>query len=239
MGIIQSREFQRNADHRESLLRWLARHIVVDGERVEWVQTSSLGIKKAMLSFVAKFFWLLVRNCVSITQADNVVTWDRVVIVAAMVAGLEIDLTRILIAMIHERAFKATTTLPFPCLIFQLCRDAAVPEWHCDRLLQETKTLDIGLIWFHHHPSSPSPKSRDAVGHLASVYEAIDVTVHRRVRGKDGTDDEAEGSEPEFTPVTPVDEVVLTSVFVDNMPPSNSSRAAAKCPRSFNNPEIL
>uniref|UniRef100_M1DA03 Putative plant transposon protein domain-containing protein n=1 Tax=Solanum tuberosum TaxID=4113 RepID=M1DA03_SOLTU len=74
------------------------------------------------------------------------VNWDRAVMVAAVVAGLEMNFSHMLIAEIHERAFKATTTLPFPCLIFYICRDASVPVWHCDRLLQETKTLDISLI---------------------------------------------------------------------------------------------
>uniref|UniRef100_M1DI66 Integrase core domain containing protein n=1 Tax=Solanum tuberosum TaxID=4113 RepID=M1DI66_SOLTU len=89
---------------------------------------------------------LLLRNHVSPTQADNVLTWDQKVMIAAIIAGLEIDFACILIAVIHKRAFKATTTLPFPCLIFQLCRDATIPIWHCDWLLQATKPLDIGLI---------------------------------------------------------------------------------------------
>jgi len=73
-------------------------------------------------------------------------TWGRAVMIAAILADLEIDFTRIFIVEIHERAFKTTNTLPFPCLIFQLCRDASVPIWHCDRLLEATKTLDIGLL---------------------------------------------------------------------------------------------
>lgn len=63
------------------------------------------------MSFTAKFFWLLVQNRVSLTQADNVVTWDRSVMIAAIIAGLKIDFARILIAEIHKRAFKAPTTL--------------------------------------------------------------------------------------------------------------------------------
>uniref|UniRef100_M1D9L6 Integrase core domain containing protein n=1 Tax=Solanum tuberosum TaxID=4113 RepID=M1D9L6_SOLTU len=114
MGIVQSGSFQRDADHKETLLRWMAHHITENGERIEW--------------------------------ADNVVTWDRVVMLATIMAGLEIDFSHILIAEIHERSFKTTTTLPFPCLIFHFCREASVPIWHCDRLLKATKTLDIGFI---------------------------------------------------------------------------------------------
>uniref|UniRef100_M1DFC7 Integrase core domain containing protein n=1 Tax=Solanum tuberosum TaxID=4113 RepID=M1DFC7_SOLTU len=83
---------------------------------------------------------------VSPTKADNQLTWDRVVMVAALVAGLEIDFACILLVEIHERAFKTSTTYPFRYLIFQLYRDSVVPIWHCDRLIHPTRTLDIGLI---------------------------------------------------------------------------------------------
>uniref|UniRef100_M1DJI3 Integrase core domain containing protein n=1 Tax=Solanum tuberosum TaxID=4113 RepID=M1DJI3_SOLTU len=144
--IVRSGAFQRNANQREAVLLWLARYIVVDGERAEWVAARRLGIRKATLNFVAKFFWLLVRNRVSPTKADNQVTWDRAVMVAALVAGVEIDFARILLVEIHERAFRTSTTYPFPCLIFHLCRDSGVPIWHCDKLVHPTGALDIGLI---------------------------------------------------------------------------------------------
>ena len=95
---------------------------------------------------MAKFFWLLVRNRVSPTKADNHITWDRAVMVAALVAGVEIDFARMLLAEIHKRAFRTSTTYPFPCLIFHLCRDSGVPIWHCDKLVHPTGALDIGLI---------------------------------------------------------------------------------------------
>jgi len=37
---------------------------------------------------------------------------------AALVAGFEMGFTHMIIAEIHERAFKATTIYSFPCLIF-------------------------------------------------------------------------------------------------------------------------
>uniref|UniRef100_M1DX59 Integrase core domain containing protein n=1 Tax=Solanum tuberosum TaxID=4113 RepID=M1DX59_SOLTU len=70
---------------------------------------------------------------VSPTKADNQLTWDRAVMVASLVVEVEIDFARMLLTEIHERAFKTSTTYPFPCLNFQLCRDSGVPIWHCDR----------------------------------------------------------------------------------------------------------
>uniref|UniRef100_M1DL60 Integrase core domain containing protein n=1 Tax=Solanum tuberosum TaxID=4113 RepID=M1DL60_SOLTU len=78
---------------RKHRCEWMALpQIATNGERIEWVRTPSLGIKKATLNFAVKFFWLLVRNRVSPTQADNVVIWDRAMMVATMVAGLEQEL---------------------------------------------------------------------------------------------------------------------------------------------------
>ena len=46
---------------------------------------------------------------------------------AEMIAGFKVDFAWLLQAVMHERAFKVTTTYPFPCMIFALCRTAGVP----------------------------------------------------------------------------------------------------------------
>ena len=51
---------------------------------------------------------------------------------AAMIAGFEVDFAWLLQAVMHERAFKVTTTYPLSCMIFALCRSAGVPIWHVD-----------------------------------------------------------------------------------------------------------
>ncbi|KAG5607112.1 hypothetical protein H5410_028604 [Solanum commersonii] len=130
----------------EVVIHWLAKYIRCEMAASLNGFAPRLGIRKATLTFVAKFFWLLVRNRVSPTKADNQVTWDRAVMVAALVAGVKIDFAHMLLAEIHERAFRNSTTYPFSCLIFQLCRDSGVPIWHCDRLVHPTGALDIGLI---------------------------------------------------------------------------------------------
>ena len=46
----------------------------------------------------------------------------------------------------QEKAFKFTTTYPFPCMIFSLCRSAGVPIWNVDQLKTPRGTVDVGLI---------------------------------------------------------------------------------------------
>lgn len=100
-------------------------------------------IKKANLTFVTKFFLLLVPNHLYPTAADNILTWDRAVLITALVAGLEIDVAQFLISIIHEKDFKFCTTYSFPCMIFQLCRDAEVPIWRRDVLRAPTGKVNI------------------------------------------------------------------------------------------------
>ena len=57
----------------------MALHMSVDGEVADWVTEPKGAIKKANLTFTAKFLWLIVRHCLSPTAADNIVTWDRAV----------------------------------------------------------------------------------------------------------------------------------------------------------------
>ena len=116
---------------RETTKRWMALHLSVDGEGADWVTEPKGAIKKANLTFTTKFLWLLVRHCLSPIVADNIVTWDRAVLMA-MIAGFEVDFARILQEVMHEREFTVTTTYPFPCMIFSLCRSAGVPIWHVD-----------------------------------------------------------------------------------------------------------
>ena len=40
-------------------------HLSVDGEGADWVTEPKWAIKKANLTFTAKFLWLIVRNCLS------------------------------------------------------------------------------------------------------------------------------------------------------------------------------
>lgn len=82
----------------------------VHAEGADWVFEPSGVIKKVNITFAAKFICILVRHCLSPTATENIVTWDRVVFVATMVTRFEVDFLRLLLAIIHERYFTASTT---------------------------------------------------------------------------------------------------------------------------------
>ena len=69
----------------------MALHLSVDGEGANWLTEPKGAIKKANLTFTAKFLWLIVLHCLFPTVADNIVTWDRAVLMATMIAGFEVD----------------------------------------------------------------------------------------------------------------------------------------------------
>ena len=126
--IVKDGQFLREPSLRETTKRWMALHLSGYGEGVDWVTEPKGAIQKANLTFTAKFLWLTVRHFLSPTAADNIVTWDR----AVLIAGFEVDLAWLVQAVMHERAFKVTTIYPFPCMIFSLCRSAGVVIWHVD-----------------------------------------------------------------------------------------------------------
>ena len=63
----------------------------IDREGADWVTQPKGATKKANLIFTAKFLWLIVLHCLSLMAADNIVTWDRTVLLVAMIAGFEVD----------------------------------------------------------------------------------------------------------------------------------------------------
>lgn len=74
----------------------MAHHIADEEERTVWVHDMTLPIQKATLSFVAKFWWSIIQTRLSPTHADNVVTWDRTIMLTTFMAGLEVDFSILL-----------------------------------------------------------------------------------------------------------------------------------------------
>ena len=74
----------------------MALHLSVDGEGADWVTEQKGAIKKANLNFTTKFLWLIVCHFLSPTATDNIVTWERAVLMAAMIDGFEVGFAWIL-----------------------------------------------------------------------------------------------------------------------------------------------
>ena len=104
----------------------------IDQETADLVRDTKGSIKKANLTFTAKFMWLIVRPCLSPIGEDNIVIWDRQVLMAAMIAGFKVDFAWLLHAVMYEKTFKVATTYPFPIMKFSLCSSIGVPIWYID-----------------------------------------------------------------------------------------------------------
>ena len=74
---------------------------------------------KATLTFADKSFSVVVRNKVSPAQADNVLTWDKEIMVVEQVVVLEVNFSKMLLAVIHERVLTPPPLTPFHVLSFR------------------------------------------------------------------------------------------------------------------------
>ena len=63
----------------------MALHLSIDGEGANWVSEPKVAIR------TANFLWLIVLHCLSLMAADNIVTWDRAMLMAVVIVGFEVD----------------------------------------------------------------------------------------------------------------------------------------------------
>ena len=88
---------------------------------------------------------------------------------AAMIAAFEVDFAWLIHEIMHERAFKVTTTYPFPCMIYSLCRSAGVPIWQVDQLKTLQGTVDVGLIKDEANEFAPAEGPIQSCPHLLMI----------------------------------------------------------------------
>ena len=70
----------REPELRETTKRWITQYLSIDGEVVDWVREPKGAINKANLTFTAMFLCLIVCYYLSSTGANNIVTWNQVVL---------------------------------------------------------------------------------------------------------------------------------------------------------------
>ena len=73
--------------------------------------------------------------------------------------------------VIHERSFKATSTYPFPCMIFELSSSTRVLVWHIDVLKPPTGIVDIALIRDEANELAPNRRPREKEQPLGVTWQ--------------------------------------------------------------------
>uniref|UniRef100_M1DDW5 Putative plant transposon protein domain-containing protein n=1 Tax=Solanum tuberosum TaxID=4113 RepID=M1DDW5_SOLTU len=135
---------------RETVLRWIAKQISIDGENVVWVTTMPTLIPKALLSFPAKVWWVVVHAQLRPIGTDNTLSPSLASLVTCLMAGYPVNVGRIITTEMRNRALNEKVGFPFPCLIGKLCRQADIPpnklidRWRdAFRLIQVSKIKDV------------------------------------------------------------------------------------------------
>lgn len=91
LKLIKEVRFQRELELRETTKWWIAQYFSVVNEDDDWLLEPKGCIKKASLTFTAMFLLILVRHWFSSITANNIVTWDRALLMAPIIAGFEVD----------------------------------------------------------------------------------------------------------------------------------------------------
>lgn len=110
-------------------MRWVARQNAKQGPDPAWVATFIEAIVKASLSFLAKFWWAIMRLWIWPMLANNNLMLDYVILVASILASCGIDWANLIADQIHEADLKRTSFIPFPYLIYKLCLESGGGEF--------------------------------------------------------------------------------------------------------------
>lgn len=112
---------EKDVRFKTKLLRWIAGQICKAGVAPAWVTNHTNPIMKSHLSFRANFWWSIIYWRIRPIFMDNVVTLERVALLASIMAGYAINWAPIIVKQIHESVFRTQTEIPFPILIHRLC----------------------------------------------------------------------------------------------------------------------
>ena len=87
-----------------------------------WATNPCESIARSSLSFIAKFWWDMVRLRLMLTGGDANLDSHQAMLIANLISRLKIDFGQIIFDEIFVRAHKVASALPFPCLITELCK---------------------------------------------------------------------------------------------------------------------
>lgn len=138
---------EKNMDLKTELLHGLASQICKESVEPTQVTNHANLIMKSNISFAAKIWWSIIRSRISATFTNKVITREKDVLLASILAGYDIVWAHIMAEQIHESTIWTYTLLPFPIFIYRLCNEARVRvSLHVDLHIEALNTMDPNLI---------------------------------------------------------------------------------------------
>ncbi|MCD9558664.1 hypothetical protein HAX54_016192 [Datura stramonium] len=113
-------------------------------------------------------YWLgFVCSRLTPSENDNEVPISRAILISCIMAGVHINVRDIISIEMRDLARQAHTSLPFPVLVTNLCRDVGVPEIaRIDENIWEKHVVDIKKI---QDEMNPKLKKRKCEPHLSEA----------------------------------------------------------------------
>lgn len=88
---IRQVAISKSVDQQTKLLRWVGSQITECGSEPTWVKTHLELIVKSSVSFLTKFWWVIISSRIRPTFTDSVLTLEGVVLVDNILTGFDID----------------------------------------------------------------------------------------------------------------------------------------------------
>ncbi|MCD7469274.1 hypothetical protein HAX54_008200 [Datura stramonium] len=104
---------------------WLAQ--VLTDDHPPWKINLGEKICKSIFTFTIKFWRAVVRLWLFPTGGDNVLGEERESLVASLMSGFLLNMEVIRVYEMRAPMTKFSISLPFPCLVIRLCKEAYVP----------------------------------------------------------------------------------------------------------------
>ncbi|XP_059283778.1 uncharacterized protein LOC132037300 isoform X2 [Lycium ferocissimum] len=142
----KTNEYDERLRNKENEREWVVSAIAQRTLTPLWINPKHKIIKKD-LNVEAKY-WLNFVSCrLQPSKNETDIQTEKAILIASIMSGYPVNMGLIIFREIGDRARRERTSLPFPCLITALCKEAGFPAIpRRDRMVEASVDIDITRI---------------------------------------------------------------------------------------------